>query len=220
MWSEGDVVVWRSLAFGHVRFAMPHVVAEHTPEHVVLWLPGGTRGKIFAGKPLHEIESLDEADWSLLDKVWQGEGVLKLHRFGTHHSLWHFEDGWYVNLEEPWRASSVGWDTRDLALDIVVERDGSWRWKDEDHLAAAVERGWIDSGRACAWCAPKASACSRRGRCRRAGRTWRPDLPLGGSAPPGGVGRALGRSLERGRGLDRLDPGAPAARDRERGDRT
>lgn len=150
MWSEGDVVVWRSLAFGHVRFAMPHVAVEQTSEQVLLWLPGGTRGKIFAGKPLHEIESLDEADWSLLDNVWQGEGVLKLHRFGTHHSLWHFEDGWYVNLEEPWSASSVGWDTRDLALDIVVERDGSWRWKDEDHLAAAVERGWITPEKASA----------------------------------------------------------------------
>ena len=76
--------------------------------------------------------------------------MLKLHRFGTHHSLWYFEDGWYVNLEEPWRASSVGWDTRDLALDIVVERDGSWRWKDEDHLAAAVERGWITPEKASA----------------------------------------------------------------------
>jgi uncharacterized protein DUF402 len=148
MRSEGDVVVWRSLAFGHIRFAMPHLVVELNSEQVVLWLPGGRRGKIFSGKPLHEIESLDEADWSLLDKVWRGEGVLKVHRFGTHHSLWHLDDGWYVNLEEPWRASRVGWDTRDLALDIVVERDGSWRWKDEDHLAAAVERGWITQDQA------------------------------------------------------------------------
>jgi hypothetical protein len=143
MWSSGDVVVWRSLAFGHVRFAMPHIIVEQTAEHVVLWLPPGARGKIFAGRPLHELESLDEADWSLRDKAWDGSGVLKVHRFGTHHSVWHFEDGWYVNLEEPWRESRLGWDTRDLALDLVVSRDGSWRWKDEDHLAAAVERGWI-----------------------------------------------------------------------------
>jgi len=143
MWSRGDVVVWRSLAFGHVRFAMPHRVVELDSEQVVLWLPGGTRGKIFAGKPLHEIASLDEADWSVRDKVWEGSGVLKTYRFGARHSIWHFDDCWYVNLEEPWRDSAVGWDTRDLALDIVVARDGSWRWKDEAHLAAAVARDWI-----------------------------------------------------------------------------
>lgn len=143
MWSSGDVAVWRSLAFGHVRFAMPHVLVELSRDHVVLWLPPGARGKIFAGRPLHAVERLDDADWSLRDKVWEGEGVLKVHRFGEHHSLWHFTDGWYVNLEEPWRESRLGWDTRDLALDVVVSRDGSWRWKDEDHLAAAVERGWI-----------------------------------------------------------------------------
>jgi hypothetical protein len=148
MWSRGDVVVWRSLAFGHVRHAMPHVVVELTDEHVVLWLPGGAWGKQFAGKPLHNTESLEEADWTLRDKLWEGDGVLKLHRFGTRHSLWHFDHCWYVNLEEPWRESRLGWDTRDLALDIVVSRDGSWYWKDEDHLAAAVERGWISRDQA------------------------------------------------------------------------
>ena len=38
MWSEGDVVVWRSLAFGHIRFAMPHIVVEQTSEQVVVKL--------------------------------------------------------------------------------------------------------------------------------------------------------------------------------------
>ncbi len=55
MWSSDDVVVWRSLAFGDVRFAMQHVVVELTDEHIVLWLPPGARGKIFAGRPLHEL---------------------------------------------------------------------------------------------------------------------------------------------------------------------
>jgi hypothetical protein len=143
MWSEGDVVVWRSLAFGHIRFAMPHIVVEQTSEQVVVWLPGGTPGKMFTGKPLGELASLGEADWSLQDKVWEGDGVLKVHRFGRHHSLWHFTEGWYVNLEEPWRPTPVGWDTRDLVLDIVVARDGSWHWKDEEYFSATVARGWI-----------------------------------------------------------------------------
>jgi hypothetical protein len=32
----------------------------------------------------------------------------------------------------------------DLILDAIVDPDGSWRWKDEDELEAAVARGVFD----------------------------------------------------------------------------
>jgi hypothetical protein len=32
----------------------------------------------------------------------------------------------------------------DLALDVIVFPDGSWRWKDDDELATYVERGVLD----------------------------------------------------------------------------
>ena len=107
---------------------------------VVLWLAGRDAGEDLRRPAAARARAPRRRRLVAQDKVWEGEGVLKLHRFGTHHSIWHLrEAGWYVNLEEPWRASSLGWDTRDLALDIVVSRDGSWRWKDEDHLS--VGRG-------------------------------------------------------------------------------
>jgi hypothetical protein len=72
---------------------------------------------------------------------------LRTTRFGAAHSVDHYWDAatgeflcWYVNLQEPLRPSPVGFDTRDQALDVVIEPDGTWSWKDEDHLAAAVER--------------------------------------------------------------------------------
>lgn len=49
--------------------------------------------------------------------------------------------GWYVNLEEPWRESAFGFDTTDHLLDIWIDPDRNWRWKDEDHLAEALEVG-------------------------------------------------------------------------------
>jgi uncharacterized protein len=46
-----------------------------------------------------------------------------------------------VNLQAPLRRTALGFDTVDHALDVIVELDGTWRWKDEDELAEAVEQG-------------------------------------------------------------------------------
>ena len=43
--------------------------------------------------------------------------------------------GWYVNLQLPFRRTELGFETMDLVLDLIVDPDGSWRWKeDEDEL--------------------------------------------------------------------------------------
>ena len=50
---------------------------------------------------------------------------------------------WYVNFQRPpvWRPD--GWDTSDLALDLVVDADGTRRWKDEDEYAHYLRLGMI-----------------------------------------------------------------------------
>ena len=59
--------------------------------------------------------------------------------------LWAAEDRrrvWYVNLEDPLERTSIGFDTVDHVLDVLVELDGSsWRWKDEEELMEAVREG-------------------------------------------------------------------------------
>ena len=46
--------------------------------------------------------------------------------------------GWYVNLQSPLRRSPLGFDMTDWALDVWVEPDGRWQWKDEDDFAASA----------------------------------------------------------------------------------
>jgi hypothetical protein len=53
------------------------------------------------------------------------------------HEHW----GWYVNLQRPLRRSAIGFETMDLALDVIIDADRSWRWKDEDELETFVARG-------------------------------------------------------------------------------
>jgi hypothetical protein len=84
--------------------------------------------------------------------VWDGHGVLMLHRPGDSYAVWHFWDGperrfagWYVNLQEPFRRTPVGFDTLDLELDIWIPADGRWRFKDWDLLDASVGEGRFTS---------------------------------------------------------------------------
>jgi protein associated with RNAse G/E len=62
---------------------------------------------------------------------------------------WRF-DGWYVNLQSPFVRTSLGFDATDDILDIEVEPDGSWAWKDEDELEQAVRAKALTPSRAAA----------------------------------------------------------------------
>jgi len=147
MWSNGDIALLRFVRFGKVRKAFPHIVVEDSPELVASYLPVGTPTKapVSEGRP---IRGQADRDWELCDDRWHTVNELALVRWGTGHQVellwdpetWAFK-GWYVNIQEPLRRSSLGFDTDDLALDIWVEPDGSWRWKDEDELDALVEAG-------------------------------------------------------------------------------
>lgn len=50
---------------------------------------------------------------------------------------------WYVNFERPPSWQADGWETFDLAVDLVVEPDGRRRWKDEDEYAHCRRLGLI-----------------------------------------------------------------------------
>ena len=74
--------------------------------------------------------------------------MLALHRPGDAYAVFVFWEGperrlacWYVNFQDPFRRTAIGFDTLDHELDLVVEPDGS-RWlKDEDSLDLRVADG-------------------------------------------------------------------------------
>jgi predicted RNA-binding protein associated with RNAse of E/G family len=53
---------------------------------------------------------------------------------------WSFA-GYYVNLQAPLVSTSVGFDTADHLLDIVVAPELAWEWKDEDEFEEALAHG-------------------------------------------------------------------------------
>jgi predicted RNA-binding protein associated with RNAse of E/G family len=150
MWASGETVALRYIRYGQVRRASPHLVVRDDGDLVVLHIPVGAQAKtaVSDGPATGPIRGQADREWELQDLTWHSYRVLRLMRWGERHSLelfWHEESdefaGWYVNLQEPLRRSPVGFDTDDLVLDIWVEPNGVWEWKDEDELEEAVRLG-------------------------------------------------------------------------------
>jgi uncharacterized protein len=132
--------VWRDEVF----LAAPVTVVQDEPDLLVTWLAPGTtymRPEVRRQLPFGQ---------RLVDRPWKPPGVVQLTRPGDAHSVWVFANAWYVNLQEPIRRTELGFDTCDQLLDLVRYRDGQWRWKDEDELAAAVEQGFVSPADAAA----------------------------------------------------------------------
>ncbi len=148
-------LLWRYIYRGKLRWAMPSLLIEETPERVVSLIIPGVVGK----SPHRYIEEgyvrqLLEG-WELTDHHWYGKRVLHLTTVGAAHALdLHWDHatgrflGWYVNLQEPMRPSPFGYDSFDQMLDIWIEPDGSWRWKDWDELVEAERVGIFTSSEA------------------------------------------------------------------------
>jgi hypothetical protein len=140
------VALLRYIRFGKVRHASPHFVVHEDPDLVALWLPVGTHMKrpLSDGRP---IRGQADREWELYDHVWHTSSQLALIPWGPAHCVHVIWDeggefaGWYVNLQEPLRRSPLGYETDDLVLDIRIQPDGSWAWKDEDELEEAVRLG-------------------------------------------------------------------------------
>jgi hypothetical protein len=140
---------------GRVWAARPMHVVRDEGDLAALWFPRGTRWKAPTAPPERPREAdrgkrLAECairgDWVLRDAEWDVD-TLVLMREEDWHALWvswlpsgdHW--GWYVNLQRPFRRTELGFETMDLVLDLIVDPDRSWRWKDEDELETWVARG-------------------------------------------------------------------------------
>jgi len=151
-WDAGAQVVWRSRPGGEIGFVFAAVVLEDGPSFTALFQPKGAPCKRRSG------ERSGPAGRQMLPGGWEGRhddrafagpSTARVHPVGSGFAvLRHWDEhrrryqGWYVNLERPWRRTPIGFDSRDDVLDLTVADDLShWQWKDEEELAWAVEVG-------------------------------------------------------------------------------
>lgn len=136
----GDTVALRYITRdGQPGMSWPYTVVRDSDELVALYIPEGATYKNWSNSPTRH----------LADAHWRRD-TLRLMYPGAAHSIWLSWDrneagrslhGYYVNFEEPFRRTPIGFDTNDHMLDIVVEPDLTWSWKDADDFDRRVATG-------------------------------------------------------------------------------
>ena len=136
-WSEGDWVVRREVLKRGIWQGMLVKIVADTPDHLISYIPEGSP---FGFPPGDWPTPTRAHPWSDRDR-WHGHGCLMIQRPEDAYAVWHFWHGedrdftcWYINLQEPFRRTSIGYDTQDLELDFVVLPDGNWEIKDDELL--------------------------------------------------------------------------------------
>jgi hypothetical protein len=137
-------------------------------------------GRTPRGKKIRDFS----AEWVSMDLVRAGGSLIRL----IEPDAWQGVDvefdaagnfaGSYVNFQEPVRRTTLGFDTTDLVLDLVVAADRTWSLKDQDDFDRAVSAGQCSRNRRAG--SRRSGADDRRGRGRRSAvsekhwLTWRP----------------------------------------------
>jgi uncharacterized protein DUF402 len=146
-WQPGEQIVRRELCLGRPWLGQAAIVVRDAEDLLALFVAEGSELAYPGGDwpgGLHP--------WHGKER-WHGHGVLQLQRPGEAHAVWLFWTGperhldfWYVNLQAPFRRTPLGIDTQDHELDIVIQLDGSWQFKDEEWLDEWVRLGrWTEA---------------------------------------------------------------------------
>jgi protein associated with RNAse G/E len=162
-WNSGDQVVRRGVVGNRVWIAHPVTVVQDTLAQTILLLTPGSLCKFSAGLierkyagnnavTLSRWGEQDAGQWQLVDWVWRQRRFLIFMEPDAYFStalVWEHDTdeflGWYVNFERPFTRTPLGFDTLDLEVDLMVQPDGAWRWKDEAEYREGVRRGSISS---------------------------------------------------------------------------
>lgn len=142
----GQVVVRRNYRGPHVSWAQATTVVCDDERGMVLWLPVGADFEFRLGPDGAMLRTGTVEDFGaapLIRRRWRDNSLLLWHPPGQAHSVWwFFREGrftcWYINLESPFTRGADGIANVDHHLDIVVNPDRSWQWKDEQDLDEAT----------------------------------------------------------------------------------
>lgn len=155
MWKPGDVIARRGIYRERIWHAMSVVVVKDTPQEIML--------SVFPGAECMDEEhyksgikngvrrwDFRDKDWRLKKVTWHTNRVLSLAELGKYYSIMLFWNhvsneflGYYINFQTPLKRSHCGFDSLDLDLDIVINPDFSFEWKDLDDYQNAIEHGLV-----------------------------------------------------------------------------
>lgn len=145
-------ILLREICQQKIWTARPVIVIQDAPALTVLYMVPGT-----TIKHPRELDSdlvppfLLSNAWRLADKSWTGGGALYLVPPDLPYMIIGFRSDdnshvarWYVNMQDPFRRTVLGFDYLDMELDIEIDVDlQRYSWKDEDKFHLLVSQGII-----------------------------------------------------------------------------
>ncbi|MGN6484982.1 MAG: DUF402 domain-containing protein, partial [Thermomicrobiales bacterium] len=157
---RGDTIVLEGMIGRRTGLVLPATVVDTTGGDLVCFVADGTpmlRLLPSPGSSLPRVLSPSEIEADtlrLVPQVWTGTHVLSIVPRDARYAIrarwqtdWTFL-GWYVNVQTVTEVQADRWITEDQFLDIVVQPDRAWAWKDEDELAEAVRIGRLPADEA------------------------------------------------------------------------
>lgn len=184
---HGDVVVLRYVTTGgRIEMCWPCRVVADREDVVALFIAAGSPYKAAPKKTAAEKRRQSRPLLPPDEYVWRND-TLRLMVPGRSHSVsmsWAAEGSarklskYFINMEEPFRRTAVGFDTQDHTLDIEVTPELTWRWRDEGELSSHVAEGFYTAELAAAARAEGEQAIAAVQRlehvCMREWPEWRP----------------------------------------------
>ncbi len=155
MWNPGDIVVRRGIFNQRLWHAQTAIVVHDTPAELALAiLPGAEcivpEGYLQGKQNGKRLWDFKHKPWRLERTSWHTNRLLLLLEPQKYYETIYFWDEasnefacYYINFELPFQRSHCGIDTMDLELDLIIEPDMSWKWKDEQDYQKAIDHGII-----------------------------------------------------------------------------
>ena len=149
----------RGIVRDQVWLAQSVIVVKDAPQETVLLLLPGAQCAFPRGYPHWRNKDYPgETRWQeashtpivLKELAWHTNRILiflEPEKYYACFLFWEHASGlfdsYYINFQLPFRRSHCGFDTLDLDLDIVIDPEYHWQWKDVDEYQAGIREGGI-----------------------------------------------------------------------------
>jgi protein associated with RNAse G/E len=161
MWKTGDTAVIRGVYQGRLCHAQSARVVRDSAEETILLVEPGAECVAPAGYLHHR-----HGDGSAWDRwketlgnslniqtfTWHTNRFLILLEPEKYYSIiyiWKYDtcefQYYYVNFQLPFTRTACGFDTLDLDLDILVDLNNEWEWKDISDYERGIKSGGISN---------------------------------------------------------------------------
>lgn len=149
--NPGEIVSLRYITTdGRIEMGWPCRVVVDNEDLLALYIAANSTYK--AGPKRSALEKLSMPRWSVPPNqyIWSSD-TLRLMFPGRNYSIWLFWDGvgekrsiakYYINFEEPFRRTPIGFDTQDHTLDIEMKPTFEWNFRDTEQLNEHLVHGF------------------------------------------------------------------------------